>query len=81
MSKDSKSKNKNKSSKEGRQGGVSTPLPAIRLMVAGIDIGSTEHWVCGPARADGERNVRVFGTTTAQLQELAQWLAEQGVES
>jgi transposase len=50
-------------------------------MVAGVDIGSEEHWVCGPARDDGEPNVRVFGTTTAQLEELAKWLAEQGVQS
>jgi transposase len=56
-------------------------LPAIRPMVAGIDVGSSEHWVCGPAKADGTPNVRVFGTTTAQLNELADWLTEQGVES
>jgi len=56
-------------------------LPAIRPMVAGIDIGSREHWVCGPALEDGTPNVRVFGTTTAQLSELVDWLAAQGVES
>jgi transposase len=50
-------------------------------MVAGIDIGSSQHWVCGPATADGKPNVRVFGTTTDQLNELADWLIEQGVES
>ncbi len=58
-----------------------TSLPAIRPLVAGLDVGSSEHWVCGPARADGKPNVRVFGTTTDQLNELADWLAEQGVES
>lgn len=56
-------------------------LPVIRPMVAGIDLGSREHWVCGPARADSEPNVCVFGTTTPQLEELAEWLIEQGVES
>ena len=56
-------------------------LPTIRPLVAGIDIGSTEHWVCGPARADGQPNVRVFGTTTVQLTALVDWLVEQGVES
>jgi transposase len=56
-------------------------LPCIRPRVAGIDIGSKEHWVCGPARADGRPNVRVFGTTTLQLNLLADWLTEQGVES
>jgi transposase len=57
------------------------PLPVIRPMVAGVDVGSTQHWVCGPARADGEVNVRVFGTTTDQLNEMVDWLVEQGVES
>lgn len=56
-------------------------LPVVRPRVAGIDIGSKQHWVCGPAREDGEPNVRVFGTTTDQLGELATWLVEQQVES
>lgn len=56
-------------------------LEAMRPLVAGIDIGSTEHWVCGPCREDGEREVRVFGATTPQLQEMASWLIEQGIES
>jgi transposase len=68
------------SSKTKRRG-VPTALQAIRPMVAGIDVGSREHWVCGPARADGEPNVRVFGTTTIQLKEMVDWLAEQGTES
>jgi len=56
-------------------------LPVIRPKVAGIDIGSREHWVCGPALPGGEANVRVFFTTTPALNELADWLIEQGVES
>src|SRR5258707_13714181 len=60
---------------------VPTSLPAIRPLVAGLDVGSAQHWVCGPARDDGKPNVRVFGTTTDQLKELADWLADQGVES
>jgi transposase len=56
-------------------------LEATRPMVAGIDIGSQEHWVCGPERDDGEREVRVFRATTPQLQEMAAWLVEQGVDS
>jgi transposase len=58
-----------------------TALPAIRPMVAGIDIGSSQHWVCGPARDDGTPNVQVFATTTGELNALADWLIEQGVES
>lgn len=56
-------------------------LPVIRPRVAGVDIGSREHWVCGPARPDGSPNVQVFGTTTSQLHALVSWLVEQGVES
>ena len=69
--------------KGDRKKGVLAPtsLPTIRPMVGGIDVGSCEHWVCGPARGDGEANVRVFGTTTDQLHELAEWLMDQGVES
>lgn len=60
---------------------VAAALPVLRPKVAGIDVASQEHWVCGPARADGEPNVRVFRTTTEQLNELIDWLIEQGVES
>ena len=60
---------------------VPMALQAIRPMVAGIDVGSREHWVCGPARPDGEPNVRVFGTTTEQLKEMVDWLLKQRVES
>jgi transposase len=64
-----------------KKGIVPASLPAIRPMVAGIDVGSQEHWVCGPARDDGQANVRVFRTTTIQLIELVDWLVEQGVQS
>jgi len=50
-------------------------------MVAGLDVGSSQHWVCGPPRGDGNPNVRVFGTMTSELNELADWLIEEGVES
>ena len=55
-------------------------LPIIQPLVAGIDVGSTQHWVCGPPR-DGKPNVRVFATTTDDLNALADWLANQGVKS
>lgn len=57
------------------------PLPVIQPKVAGVDVGSKEHWVCGPVGESGEPNVRVFRTTTSQLNQLANWLAEQGVKS
>jgi transposase len=60
--------------------GVQT-LEVMRPMVAGIDIGSEEHFVCGPADGDGERQVRAFRATTTELRAMAAWLLEQGVES
>lgn len=56
-------------------------LVAVRPMVAGVDVGSREHCVCGPPDDDGEARVRAFGTTTKQLQKLVDWLAALGVES
>ena len=70
-------------SKRGRVKSKRAPaaLPVIRPDVAGVDLGSREHWVCGPMNADGEREVRSFGTTTPQLQQLAAWLSAQQVRS
>ena len=56
-------------------------LPVLNPKVAGVDLGSREHWVCGPARPDEKPNVRVFRTVTPQLEELASWLIEEGVTS
>lgn len=56
-------------------------LPVIRAHVAGIDLGSEQHWACAPT-ADGDgREVARFGATTAELLRLAQWLDDRGVES
>jgi transposase len=56
-------------------------LPVIRLQVAGMDVGSKEHWVCAP-RVDGSgREVERFGATTPELERMAEWLKERGVES
>ena len=49
--------------------------------MAGIDLSSREHWVCAPQVREKTPNVRTFGTTMPQLQQLADWLLEQGVES
>lgn len=56
-------------------------LEPTRPNVAGIDIGGSEHWVCGPESNEGERPVRSFGATTAQLQQMAAWLLQLGVQS
>jgi transposase len=56
-------------------------LQRLRVNVAGIDVGASEHWVCGPEGEDGTAPVEVFGTTTPELERLADWLQAQGVES
>ena len=66
MGKQSGSGKKAKKQK-GRAGKSMPGVPVIRPNVGGIDIGSTEHWVSGPALPNGEANVRVFGTTTPKL--------------
>ena len=56
-------------------------LKIIQANAAGIDLGSREHWVCGPPVDDGTPNVERFGTTTPELYRLAGWLKEQNVET
>jgi transposase len=58
-----------------------SPLATLRVNVAGIDIGSREMYVCGPARKDGTHEVRVFATTTGQIQACVRWLQQEKVES
>jgi transposase len=71
-------KNKDVNSK-GRRSPRS--LKTIQAHAAGIDLGSREHWVCGPPLDDGSPNVERFATTTPELYRLADWLKEQGVET
>ncbi len=47
---------------------------------AGIDIGSTEHWVAVPQDRDAER-VRHFSAFTCDLHEIARWLKKCGITS
>ena len=56
-------------------------LPVIRQNVAGIDLGSEEHWVCAPMVDGKDREVTSFGATTAELLRLAEWLKARRVES
>jgi transposase len=49
-------------------------LRAYHPAAAGLDIGSTEIWVCVPADRDAQP-VRAFGTFTPDLYALADWLA------
>jgi len=56
-------------------------LPVVRSRVAGIDLGSTSHWVCAPNKDGANREVEQFGATTPELERLVLWLKERSVES
>ncbi|HYA78783.1 MAG TPA: IS110 family transposase, partial [Candidatus Bathyarchaeia archaeon] len=56
-------------------------LPVIRQGVAGIDLGSEQHWVCAPTLDRSGREVARFGATTAELIRMAEWLKARRVES
>jgi hypothetical protein len=56
-------------------------LPVLRPQVAGIDLGSQEHWVCAPSLDAGDREVSIFGGTTPALRRMARWLKQRKVES
>jgi len=56
------------------------PLVAVHPHAAGLDVGSTFHVVAVPPDRD-EEPVRTFGTFTAELQRLADWLTSLGVTS
>jgi transposase len=56
-------------------------LPVIRPNVAGIDLGSETHWVCAPNVDRTDREVETFGATTPELERMAEWLKERGIES
>ena len=66
------------SEKNGRQ---LEGLPVIRRGVAGIDLGSEQHWVCAPTLDRSGREVAHFGATTAELIRMAEWLKARQVES
>ena len=56
-------------------------LPVVRPNVAGMDPGSTQHWVCAPKKEEPGRDVEHFGATTPELEKMAEWLKERNVES
>ncbi len=53
----------------------------VRTRVAGADLGSEQHWVCGPTIDAGGREIADFGATTPELLRLAEWLKQRRVES
>jgi transposase len=56
-------------------------LPVVRANVAGIDLGSKQHWVCAPKPGGPGREVKSFGATTPELERMVAWLKERNVAS
>lgn len=56
-------------------------LPMIRQNVAGIDLGSEQHWVCAPTPDGKGRERGGFGATTPELIRMGEWLKARHVES
>lgn len=56
-------------------------FPVLRRDVAGIDVGSEQHWVCAPAREGAERDIAVFAATTPGVEQLIAWLQDRRVRS
>ena len=52
----------------------------MNLDAAGIDIGATQHYIAVPEGRD-EVTVRCFGTFTADLNGLAEWLIACGIKT
>ncbi len=55
-------------------------LQRLNLDAAGIDVGATEHYVAVPSDRD-EKPVRRFGAFTADLQAVADWLTQCGIQT
>jgi transposase len=72
---------KSKGGRVAREAQEIEGLPVIRRNVAGIDLGSKQHWVCAPTLDGNRREVTQFGATTPELVRLAGWLKERQVES
>lgn len=70
----------NKDKKTQRQAVNFDVLEQLQPDSAGIDIGAEEIYVCVPAGRD-EQRIRVFGSFTRELHELANWLVACGVQT
>src|SRR4029453_2228819 len=83
--------NRSKTSRSVRRSKGQTPgtirpsanLPVVNGHAGGIDVGSTEHYVCVPEDAVGEdeSNVRSFRTFSGELNKLVEWLQQCGVRT
>lgn len=70
-------KQKNPEEKDKR---ISGHLEQINLYAAGIDIGSTSHYVAVPAELD-DQAVREFPCFTRDLNRMADWLVKIGIQT
>jgi transposase len=55
-------------------------LKIVHPKAAGIDVGKEEHWVAVPPELDAEA-VQSFGGFTRDLEEMADWLVDRGVQT
>lgn len=69
-----------KSQKAKKKISINDGWELINPNAAGIDIGSKEHWVCVPVGRD-PKSIRPFGTFTADLYALTDWLKQCGITS
>lgn len=67
-------------SKKRKNAGLPGQLQQVHLNAAGIDIGSEEHWVAVPPDR-APQSVRKFGAFTVDLQAIAEWLTQCGIEN
>lgn len=70
----------NKPSTDRARKRLSKHLEQINLYAAGIDIGSESHYVAVPEGLDDEP-VRCFSCNTGDLEKLADWLVQIGIQS
>lgn len=76
---DDKKKTKKRTKTLGSRSGEDG-LPELNRNAAGIDVGNAEHYVAVPPGRDPEP-VRSFGSFTADLHRMAQWLKACGIET
>ena len=69
-----------KTQKQRKQNRISRHLERVNLYAAGIDIGSSSHYVAVPEELDDEP-VREFLAFTGDLHRLADWLVNIGIQT
>jgi len=70
----------NQQRKQIKKKRISKHLEQVNLFAAGIDIGSQSHYVSVPEELDSEP-VREFSSFTADLNRMADWLIEIGIQT